>query len=673
MLTILRGFFLVGVLIIAAGQLSAQEMSWRRHKKNADTYIEQGKYYEAAEEYRKAWTAKRSKLELIKQAAENYDRVNDYRKAADAYQYLQDNLAEFPGADLKYAMALKQDGSYEKARGAFQRFIDAYTGTDKAVMQEIIATEIAGIDLAMSFTARDTRNLEILQPGVNINTDADEFAPLAISGDRLQFCSAMGGRVRLYESVREGRSWGKGDDPTAFPVIQKGHYGNSSLSPDGERLYFTICNDDTPWQGLDTRCEIFVTSRTEAGWSAPERLPDFVNVSGKNATHPFVFQRDGLEYLFFVSNMQGSVGGTDIWYTVRPVGSKVSDFVMPVNLGRDVNSVGNEITPFYSVDEGTLYFASRGWASLGGYDIFKSTGFEKEWSRPMNLGIPVNTGSDDFGYTTYSGGGAGFFVSNRVFGSKTNTRHTDIFEFGIANREVILKADVVDKNSSQPLSNIVVSVYQQYSDGVENLLTTKEFRSGEYSFAIGFNNTYRIEVNADGYKPDGYVFKSNNPSLTVYGQQLALEAVEVMQEVVPEEKPEKEVIAKPEKPAVKSTTPKDMPDEAAEAYTARGLTEPDVLEYTSKAPRHEGVYYKVQVAAIPTFSPTHTYFRRVNLSGGSWQTEFLTERKLTRALIGDFFTEAEGKTALAEVRKSVSGAYLVKYENGVRVGKVMEE
>ncbi len=670
MLTILRSLLLMGVLLIAASHLSAQEMSWRRHKKNAETYIEQGKFYEAAEEYRKAWTAKRSKLELIKQAAENYDRVNDYRKAADAYQYLQDNLAEFPGADLRYAMALKQDASYEKARGAFQRFIDGYTGTDKAVMQEIIATEIAGIDLAMSFTARDARNLEILQPGVNINTDADEFAPLAISGDRLQFSSAMGGKARLYESVREGRSWGKGDDPTAFPVIQKGQYGNSSLSADGERLYFTICNDDAAWQGLDTRCEIFVTSRTESGWSAPERLPDFINAAGKNTTHPFVFQKDGLEYLFFSSNMQGSVGGMDIWYTVRPVTAKVSEFAMPVNLGRDVNSVGNEITPFFSVDEGTLYFASRGWASLGGYDIFKSAGFEKEWSRPMNLGIPVNTSADDFGYTAYPGGGAGFFVSNRVFGSKTNTRNTDIFEFGIANREVILKADVVDKDSGQPLSNIVVSVYQQYSDGVENLLTVKEFRSGEYSFAIGFNNTYRIEVNADGYKPDGYVFKSNNPSLSVYGQQLALQAIEVLvpiEEVV-EEKPLKD----PGKPEKQSIVPKQPTEETAESYTARGLTEPDVLEYSSRAPRHEGVYYKVQVAAIRTFSPDHSYFRRVNLSGGNWQTEFLTERKLTRALIGDFFTEAEGMSALTAVRKSVPGAYLVKYENGVRVGKVME-
>ena len=671
MITILRSLFLVGVLIVAASHLSAQEMSWRRHKKNAETYLEQGKYYEAAEEYRKAWTAKQSKLELIHLAAVNYDRVNDYRKAADAYQYLQDNLAEFPMADLKYAMALKQDASYERARGAFQRFIDAYTGTDKAVMKEIIDIELAGIDLATSSANSGARNLEILQLGININTDADEFSPLAISGDRLQFSSAMGGKLRLYESVREGRSWGKGDNPVAFPVILKGHYGNSSLSPDGNRLYFTICNDDTVWQGLDTRCEIYVISRTDEGWSSPERLPDFINAAGKNTTHPFVFQKDEMEYLFFSSNMDGSMGGMDLWYTVRPVNAKVSEFVMPINLGRDVNSVNNEITPFYSVDEGTLYFASRGWPSFGGYDIFKTIGFEKEWSKPMNLGKDINLSSDEFGYAPYPGGGAGFFVSNRVLGSKTNTRHTDIFEFSIADREVILKADVVDSNSGQPLSNIVVSVYQQYSDGVENLLTVKEFRTAEYSFAIGFNNTYRIEVNCDGYKAGGYVFKSNNPSVTVYGQQIALEAVQVMQEVVSEEKQDKET----EKP-VKSATaavPKETAKEATGEYTARGLTEPDVLEYTSKAPRHEGVYYKVQVAAIRTFSPSHSYFRRVDLGGGSWQTEFLTGRKLTRALIGDFFTQEEGMTALAAVRKTIPGAYLVKYENGVRVGKVMEE
>ncbi|MEL7220587.1 MAG: tetratricopeptide repeat protein, partial [Bacteroidota bacterium] len=408
-------FLLLLAFVFAIPFSNAQEMSWRKHRKLAQSLEKEGDLFAAAENYRMAWEKKQSKEELIYQAAELYYNLRDYRAAADAYQHVPSPYNEDQLILLKYGRALKQDGQYDKARTVLQQLIDNYTGQDRAILQDILRVEMRGIDLASNMSANIDRRLEILHPGVTINSDKDEFAPVSIAENTIYLTSTIGDQARIYESQRQGRNWSKADAPAGFPVVQGGQYSNGAMSPDNQRFYFTICNNDSGWNGVNTRCEIYVTKRSDNGWTAPEALPDFINVKGVNSTQPAVAHYNGQEFLYFSSNREGGRGGLDIWYVTRDLGADNLDFTFPVNLGPVVNTLGDEISPYYNTEEETLYFSSNGLPSLGGLDIFKSSGNEVNWTTPMNVGLPLNSGADDYDYTRSISGFGGYFASNRVF------------------------------------------------------------------------------------------------------------------------------------------------------------------------------------------------------------------------------------------------------------------
>ena len=179
-------------------------MSWKKHKKLAEQLYAQGDYAGAADNYEKAWQKKNSKKELIFKAGESYYLIKDYRKAAEALQNVKDENEEFQLPGLKYARSLKQDGQYKKAGEAFQHFLDNYTGQGKAILEDIIQTEIQGCELGKELPARANRDVEIQLLGGGVNSDEDEFAPFPLGGGGIYFSSSMGGKARIYTlNVRE--------------------------------------------------------------------------------------------------------------------------------------------------------------------------------------------------------------------------------------------------------------------------------------------------------------------------------------------------------------------------------------------------------------------------------------------------------------------------------------
>ncbi len=682
--------FILIFLLPLAGQ--AQELSWRKHRKLAERLEREGNFFEAAENYRMAWEKKQSKEDLIYRAAENYYRLNDYRNAAEAYQHVPATYKGDPLVLLKYGRALKQDGQYDKARTVFEQLADTYTGQDRAILQEIVQIELRGIDITRNISANMDRRLEILRPGALINTDDDEFGPVSVTDDLLYFSSSMGGQARIYESRRQGRNWTKAATPSGFPVVSGGQYGNGAMSPNDQRFYFTICNNDGGWQGLNTRCEIYVIKRNSGGgWTSPEKLPDFVNVAGVNTTHPAIAHLAGQEYLFFSSNRDGGRGGMDLWYVTRDLGTDNNDFSFPVNLGPVVNSLGDEVTPYYNTDEGQLYFSSNGLPGIGGHDIFRSSGNEVTWTTPQNVGLPLNSSADDFGYMRNLSGYGGFLVSNRAFGGeKTNTRHYDIFEYTVGGRQITLKANVYNQESGGLLNDVSVSLYQLFDDGSENLLINKDFPSGSYLFELLPNRRFRVEVRRQGFEPGGYVFATDDPSTYSYGQPLFLKvdlnAVDPGPPVTTPDEPGGNPIMVENNPPVNVdpsppvTTPvptpvpvnpgNTLPEHVdGEEYTARGTSAKDNLSYVSSARRYQGTYYKIQLVAVGTYRPDHADYQTAG-SIGAVQTERITSRNLTRVLIADFFSREAAQDALRQAQSTFPNAYIVRYDDGVRYGRV---
>mgnify|MGYP005666510959 CR=1 FL=1 len=660
---------LLGISIF--GQLSAQ--SWKKLNKAADELLKQGKYEEAAANYEQAWQKKQGKKDLIYKAGEAYYVVRDYRKAAEAYQHVKDENNSYPLVGLKYARSLKQDGQYEKSIEAFQSFADKYTGDGKAILEDVINTEIKGAELGLTLPAQADRSIEVLYPGAEINSDDAEFAPFPVGPEQIYFSSSMGGKARVYSSRKIGDRWTKAGTPGNFPIISQGQYANAMITADGERMYFTICSNDNYWDDLNTRCEIFVTKKEGTAWSQPERLPDYINMKGVTATHPYAVQQAGQEILYFASNRDGGRGGMDIWYAARDLGADGTDFTFPINLGATINTLGDEITPFYNMDEGALYFSSNGQVSIGGFDVFKSRGEETTWGPSENVGMPINSPADDYYFIKNANSSGGFIVSNRAFGGeKTNTTNADIFELQMGGKRLSLKGNAYDQESGGLLNNVSVSLYQVFDDGSDNLLISKDFASGSYSFELLPNRHFRVEIGKQGYLVSTYEFVTNDPNTYTYGQPVFLERgmddePMVMEPVDPGTTP---VDPNPNPNRPTTDIPNTPLSEPGVTYTARGTSAKDNLEYVTSAPQHRGVYYKIQIAAVKKFDPNNSKYAAIS-SLGRFDTEDIPSRGLTRVLLAEFFSEEDAESALRSIKSNgFSNAYLVKYEDGNRYGRV---
>lgn len=668
----IRNIILLALVSICLST-TADAQSWRKLRKEAEAAVQEGDLLTAAQKYDEAFRKKRKKEDLTFQAGELYFTLRDYRNAAEAYRPIKEKNSDFPLVGLKYARSLKQDGQYDRAIKELESFLEGYTGGGRDILEEIIRTEIAGCRFGMEAPAQAKRELEVLLPGDGINTENQEFAPFPISDDELYFSSNLSGRVRIYVSKRENNKWSKGDTPRNFPVVQSGHFGNSAMSPDGNRVYFTVCSDkEKPWNPIKSRCEIYVTKRIGSQWSQPERLPDYINTQGTTNTQPFVAHQRGQEVLYFASNRDGGRGGMDLWYAARDLGLDDNDFSFPVNLGPVVNSLGDEVTPYYNMEDQALYFSSNGHRSMGGFDVFKAIGDEVSWSQPENMGMPINSSADDYDYILNPSRNGGFFTSNRVFGgSKSATTHDDIFEFGTGGRRVAVRGNVYDRDSGDPIGAISVRLFEVFGDGRETELRSQNFSEGRYSFDILPDRQFRVEVSAYGYRSGSYRVNANDPNTYTYGQPIFLEPEGAGSTGTPSP-PVVDTDSPPrEQPPVRPVEPPTFTDrpssEPIAPYTTRSRDPNDNSEYRTSAPRHSGTYYKIQLAAVGTFAAE----RFSNVSDiGTVQTELIISRNLNRVMLADFFSASEVRAALQKVKdRGYTGAYMIEYKDGERYGR----
>src|SRR5690606_16596292 len=139
--------------------------------------------------------------------------------------------------------------------------------------------------------------------------------------------------------------------------------------------------------------------------------------------------------LYFSSNRPGGRGGFDIYVSERDANGQ---WGRPSNLGPTINTRGDEMTPFIHADGKTLYFSSNGHATLGDADIFKSTLEGGKWTRPENLGYPVNTSAYEAFFVLSPTGDIGYFTSRR----KDGQSDSDIYQANIRQSETSQKGDI---------------------------------------------------------------------------------------------------------------------------------------------------------------------------------------------------------------------------------------
>jgi len=250
-------------------------------------------------------------------------------------------------------------------------------------------------------------------------------------------------------------------------------------------------------------CDIYFSGNKGDSWSKPMNAGSNVN-SYAWETQPS-FSANG-KTLFFVSNRSGGKGGTDLWqcdllgFTDKgmPIWSK------PVNLGDSINTPGNENSPFIHADGKTLYFASDQWNGLGGYDIFFSRKVNNAyWTKPINIGYPINSFRDEQGLIVDAMGRNAYYSSDRPGSQRKDIYTFELYEEARPVPVTYIKGKVTDADSGEPLCSNVELIDLQ--DSTSYIKVESCWTPGEFLICLPLGKEYAFNV-----MKDGYLFYSEN-------------------------------------------------------------------------------------------------------------------------------------------------------------------
>ncbi|MFZ6052648.1 hypothetical protein [Halocola ammonii] len=265
---------------------------------------------------------------------------------------------------------------------------------------------------------------------------------------------------------------------------QNAHSATVSVSPDGQKL---IIYFDDSGNG-----DLFISELVGETWSEPEPLNPMIN---SDAWESHASMTADEETIFFVSNREGGQGGRDIYrVTTLPTG----DWSKPLNLGQSINTPYEEDAVYIAPDGKTLYFSSNGHKSMGGFDIFYSSlGTDGEWSKPENIGYPLNTADDDLFFSPTADGSRAYYSSRKEggFGLK------DIYSIDLPNLDIEANFTVLKGFIYAPEGE---SLPPDASLQVTDLETNEVFdynprqRDGGYVAILPPCKKYRLEYFANG-------------------------------------------------------------------------------------------------------------------------------------------------------------------------------
>lgn len=403
------------LLLFTALQVCAQTP--KQILKYADKLYASHEYYGASKYYKQLLDEDDRNIELMHKYADCLRLYNEYEKAEKIYKkiYKADRGRTYPLDVYYYAQMLKYNGDYVQAKKYFKRAERSFRRDRKSFEYRKIKQEQMACDKARNMV-KDTLPVTVRNMGSTINSTESEFAPFLVNDSTLYFSTLRSDHVneemvvtdtndyfvRIMSAVLENAAW---VSPDMLPrsINEKGMMvGNANVSIDGKTLYFSKCPRNGP-------CSIYASSNKNGKWSKPYPLDEKINKEGCTNTQPMEAVIDGDTYLFFVSDRPNGVGKLDIWYSKKDVFGK---FEEPINPGEPVNSIDNEITPFYDTAEKALYFSSEWHVGLGGFDIFRSEGEPGSFKEPENMKPPVNSSANDFYFIRK--GPTHIFASNRI-------------------------------------------------------------------------------------------------------------------------------------------------------------------------------------------------------------------------------------------------------------------
>lgn len=502
---VLRSHILLAVvLLLLAHSGVAQSGRANAHVREGDRHFQQMAYARAVVSYTAAAEMGAVNEHVTKRLAESHLQLGNTVEAERWYAVVVKFLNREARDLYNYAEALKSNQRYEEAEEWMDRYL-AMAGTEGVPARSNIT----------GFARKYNQNKDrfTVKP-VSVNSSVSDFGTAWLGRDKVLFSSsrnptfgierkaAINDQPFLDLFVADVLPNGDLGEPRLLEgaVNTKYHEGPATANAAGDVIWFTR---NSYFQGRSQRSRqgisrLGIYRATAADGASFGGVEQFLyNNSEVSIGHP-TLSMDG-QRLYFVSDMPGGFGGTDI-YVCRLQDGKWGE---PENLGQTINSAYNESFPFIAAD-GVLYFSSNGHPGLGGMDIFaaKPSG-AKGFGAPMNLGAPVNSSRDDIAFIIDPTATRGFFSSNRPGGAGDD----DIYSFVMhrpLEEEFLVTGTVIDDEYEIPVMAAEVLLYDEAGTLLDTTFTDTR---GEFAFPVKRDKAYRLVARLQG-RYDGESFFS---------------------------------------------------------------------------------------------------------------------------------------------------------------------
>ncbi|NAY92565.1 OmpA family protein [Muricauda sp. JGD-17] len=485
-----------GCALVVKAQDSIPDRQQAKVKEKADERYKEYSFSPAIDIYKKVLDKGYVSSDLLKKLGNSYYFNARYEDAAAIYKKLMESYdGEIePEYLFRYAQSLKTLEQYDESTQIMAKFKEMTSSLD-------------GFDEDYLAKIEENSGRYEVQP-FGYNSKYSDFAASFYKEGLIFSSDRDTGNLARYRHTWNSRDFldlykvdaDQISDSTVIKlegdVNTRLHESTSAVTKDGSTMYFTRNNflDGKKYKDQEgiIRLKIYSAELIDGEWTNVLELP--FNNDSYSVAHPILSPDE--KRLYFVSDMPGSLGESDIFMT-KIIGDGTYGPI--INLGSNINTTARETFPFIS-SEGILYFSSDGHQGLGGLDVFATKIAFDDYDQPIvNVGRPINGPKDDFAYIINEETKKGYFSSNREGGMGED----DIYVFAETEPLVLdciqdVSGTVRDRISNEVLAGATVMVIDEDNNEVYSTLTDEE---GNYVLQLDCSTGNFVRASRDGYVP----------------------------------------------------------------------------------------------------------------------------------------------------------------------------
>ena len=493
---------LILIFLTVTTALVAQEQVSLRT--SADRLYYQGEYFSAANIYLKLVDVKKPKTNDMEKLADCYYQIREYESAENWYARVIPTAVFSDQTHLNYIDVLRKVGNYADAKLQLQDF------KGRVSRGREVDNALKGVDSALVWMANPTMHKLINQE--HVNTRFSQFGGFPISngilysGEPDGFQSDIAGRtgrsfLRAYSASveQDGLTLQYPSIlPEAFNNVPY-HIGVIIANKNQDKLYATRTYLGTETEKIKVKnfrfdqrnLELLIYTKNGDQWVESAFM--YNNSQEYSVGHAALSLDE--KTLYFVSNMPGGHGGTDIWYCPLLDDGSWGE---PVNAGAVVNSEGNELFPYVYGDK--LYYSSDGFVGMGGLDIYEALGERHSFSNQRNLGFPINSAFDDFAFIPVGESQKnqfGYVSSDRTGGMGLDDIYAFTFDKPIG--KIKVDGKTVNAKTDEILADVQLALTDERGLA---LMSTRSDANGAFSFYLEDDEVYNLTAATKDFHRD---------------------------------------------------------------------------------------------------------------------------------------------------------------------------